>query len=673
MSETIGEVMRTGLEIAIIGMAGKFPGAGNINEFWDNLENGVESISYFSDGELKESGIDVSIINHPAFVKTNGGNLEDKEYFDASFFDYSYREAVVMNPQTRLFHECVWEALENAAYDPLSYEGLIGLFAGAVSGYEWKQMIASLDESETLQINDMVLAESDIITLHVSYKLNLTGPSITLQTTCSSSLVAVDAACRALLTGQCNMALAGGVALYLPGKKGFIYREGMINSADGHCRAFAAEASGTVDGEGAGVVLLKLLEDAVADRDYIYAVIKGSACNNDGYRKVSFTAPGVKGQVEVIKTAMQMAEVEPESIGYIEAHGTGTILGDPIEIEALKEAFNTDRKGYCALGAVKSNIGHLAAAAGVSGLIKTVLVLKNRLLPPCLHFQTPNPKIDLDNSPFYVNTKLKKWPDKKNPLRAGVSSFGFGGTNAHVVLEEWPEDVRQKTEDGTQGTGDGPYQLILLSAKTPGALDKMAVNLKEYMKKNPAVSLPDTAYTLQVGRRPFPYRQVVVGSNVEEIIEALETPQETGESKSIPPVTNENPLVVFMFPGQGSQYVNMGLELYRSQPVFRREMNRCFEILNSLLDYDIKEILYPTHPAPSGHPSQEGSRGGSPCPPSGQEQTYLPSPVTRHLSPDINQTEIAQPLLFAFEYALARMLMDWGIQPGGMMGHSIGE
>lgn len=675
MSETIGEFIGTGLEIAVIGMAGRFPGARNIDEFWDNLKNGVESIPFFSDDELKESGIDVSINNHPQFVKTSGGSLEDKEYFDASFFDYSYREAEVMNLQTRMFHECVWEVLENAAYDPLSYDGLIGLYAGAVSSYDWKRMLTCLDESEPLQVNDMVLAESDIMTLHVSYKLNLTGPSITLQTTCSSSLVAVDAACRALLTGQCNMALAGGVALYLPGKKGYVYQEGMINSADGHCRAFAAEATGTVDGEGVGAVVLKLLEDAVADRDYIYAVIKGSACNNDGYRKVSFTAPGVKGQVEVIKTALQMAEVEPESIGYIEAHGTGTILGDPIEVEALKEAFNTEKKGYCALGSVKSNVGHLAAAAGVAGLIKTVLVLKNRLIPPSLHFQTPNPKIDLDNSPFYVNAKQKKWTNGKYPLRAGVSSFGFGGTNAHVVLEEWPNaHVEERREQDTQGQVQ--YQLLVLSAKAPTALEKITLSLVEYLKKNPMVSLPHAAYTLQVGRRAFPYRRTAVGANAAEIIEALESCQENGERKGIAPVANEKPSVVFMFPGQGAQYVNMGRELYQSQPVFRREMDRCFEILKPLMGYDIKEILYPGISLSQVSQVSRVSGGNSKdhiATRTKSREGCVETPLIGSPRRGVNQTQITQPLLFAFEYGLARLLIEWGIEPQALIGHSIGE
>ncbi len=666
MFESIGEGMVTGLEIAIIGMAGRFPGANSIDEFQDNLKNGIESISFFSDSELKECGISVNIMNHPGFVKTNGGVLEDKEYFDASFFEYSPGEAEVMHPQTRLFHECVWEALENAGYDPFSYDGLIGLYAGAVSSYDWKRKLANLEGSESIRLNDMVLAESNLMTLHVSYKLNLTGPSFTLQTTCSSSLVAVDAACRALLTGQNNIALAGGAALYFKEQKGYIYNEGMIDSKDGHCRAFDAKASGTVDGEGVGVVVLKLLEEAITDRDNVYAVIKGTACNNDGYRKVSFTAPSVKGQVEVIKTALKMAEVEPGSIGYIETHGTGTILGDPVEVEAVKGAFNTDKKRYCALGSVKTNIGHLAAAAGIAGLIKTVLALKNRLIPPSLHFRIPNPKIDFDNSPFYVNTKLKKWNNQKYPLRAGVSSFGFGGTNAHVILEEAPE--------GTRGLASLPdahhsrdYQLILLSAKTPPALDKMTDNLGEYLTANPGLILADAAYTLQVGRRPFPYRRLVVGSNREEILEALKTSKENGKRKSNNPVTDTKPVVVFMFPGQGAQYVNMGLELYREEPVFREEMDRCFEILNGLIDYNIKEILYPCDLV--SKVSKENS------PPDSNQYNRSNGSYRSYKSnkSHIIQTEIAQPLLFAFEYALARLLMEWGIEPEAMIGHSIGE
>jgi amino acid adenylation domain-containing protein len=679
--------MTTGLEIAVIGMSGRFPGARNIDEFWDNLKDGVESLYFFSDDELRKSGVDENMIHHPGLVRTSGGKLEDKEYFDASFFDYSDPEARVMNPQTRIFHECAWTALENAGYDPFSFEGLIGLYAGAVSDSDWKKKLVVRWGNDDPQLNDMVLTESNLMTLHVSYRLNLTGPSYTLQTTCSSSLVAVDTACRALLTGQCHMALAGGVALYFREQKGYIYREEMIYSEDGHCRAFDAHASGTVDSEGVGVVVLKLLEEAIADRDNIYAVVKGAACNNDGYRRVSFTAPGVKGQIEVIKTAMQMAEVEPESITYVETHGTGTNLGDPIEIEALKEAFNTTRRGYCALGAVKTNIGHLAAAAGVAGFIKTVLVLKNRLIPPNLHFQSSNRTIDFENSPFYVNTKLKKCINGKYPLRAGISSFGFGGTNAHVVLEEWPKAQGEwRREQGAQSQGRAgvspPHQspqcqLMLLSAKTPTALDKMTENLAEYFKKNllnrgnhknptnPGLTLANAAYTLQVGRRVFPFRRTVVGSHAAEIIEALETWQENGERRTFGPVTNGKPIIVFMFPGQGAQYVNMGRGLYQSQPVFRREMDRCFEILKSLMGYDIKEILYP-------HPD---GGGGSPCPPkdcarSRGQGDHRESPLQ---SDQINQTRIAQPLLFAFEYALTRLLMEWGIEPGGIIGHSIGE
>jgi polyketide synthase PksJ len=656
--ETRKEGKRSGLEIAIIGMAGRFPGAKNIHEFWENIKNGFESISFFSEEELSECGIDKQWLNDPNYVKAKGV-LEDIDYFDAAFFDYSPLEAEKMDPQMRLFHECSWEALENAGYDPANYPGLIGVYVGASPNPQWESaaiLSSSWRKSASTQFVHTQWIDKDFMTTRLSYALNLTGPSFSIYTACSTSLVAVDLACQGLLAGRCDMALAGGASIWLPQRSGYLYEEGMIFSNDGHNRTFAEQASGTVFSDGAGIVLLKRLEDALNDRDHIYALIIGSAINNDGRRKAGFTAPALEGQAEVIASALQVAEVEPESIGYLEAHGTATSLGDTIEIDALKLAFGTSKKRYCALGSVKANIGHLNTAAGAAGLVKTVLSLKHGLIPPTLNMGPLNPRIDFENSPFYINSQLKEWERNMHPRRAGVSSFGIGGTNSHVVLEEWPEfggqgtdDRKQTAEDRGQSQG-WEYQLILLSAKTESTLDKMGKNLAEYLKKNPGINLEDMSYTLQMGRQHFQYRKMLACSNVNEIIDRLSST--TSEEVYTYKTPKEDPTVVFLFPGQGSQYVNMGLGLYMTESIFRKEMDRLFAILKSLIDYDLKKILYPPSPTLTGSSSVE---------------------VSFHPSPGINQTEVAQPLLFMIEYALAKLLMRWGIPADAMIGHSIGE
>ncbi|MGD2085538.1 MAG: SDR family oxidoreductase [Candidatus Aminicenantes bacterium] len=649
MTEIVRQDTPTGFEIAIIGMSARFPGAANIETFWNNLKNGVESVAFSSDREVN---------GDPGFVKSKGGVLENKEFFDAFFFGYTPREAEIMSPQMRIFHECVWTALEEAGYNPGTYKGLIGLYAGASSNFRWEALtLLSGKKDDMGHFAASQLVDTSYLTTRISYKLNLKGPSVMVDTACSTSLTAVDMACRAILSGECDMALAGGVSLSSYPQQGYIYNQGMILSSDGHCRAFDAGASGTVGGEGAGIVVLKSLEDARADRDHIHAVIKGFAVNNDGEGRVGYSAPGVEGQAHVIRAALFMAEVEPESIGYIETHGTGTPLGDPIEIKALKLVFKTDKKGFCKIGSVKTNIGHLDRAAGIVGLIKTVLILKHKQIPPSLHFKTPNPDIDLENSPFRVNTGLTQWKNDKYPLRAGVSSFGIGGTNAHVILEEYSE--------GTGGLAPLPietpsrqYQLILLSAKTETALNKMTKNLVEYFKKNllnpgnhenptnPGPTLADVAYTLQVGRKDFSHRKAALCSTREEALEIL-SPHNPKVHTHV--VKQEDPGVIFMFPGQGSQYADMGRELYQKEPVFRKEMDLCFEILAGLPDDDIKEILYPLTRSNRSYTSYKSYKS------------------------HINRTEIAQPLLFVFETALAKLLMHWGISPGAMIGHSIGE
>jgi polyketide synthase PksJ len=630
--------VQTGLEIAVIGMAGRFPGAGNIEKFWDNLKNGVESVIFYTEDELETAGIGPELLANRNYIRSGGGVLEDANCFDAPFFGYLPGEAEIMDPQSRIFHECAWEALEDAGCNPNSYNGMIGIYAGAANNPVWEIAVLLSGKDKTVgEYNSGNLSNKEFLSLWISYKLSLKGPAIEINTSCSTSLVAIHMACRALWTKECDIALAGGVAIGSLQKSGYFYQEGMITSSDGHCRAFDARATGTVSGNGAAVVVLKKLKEAVNDRDNIYAVIKGTAVNNDGIRKAGFTAPSIEGQSDAVKTALHISRVEPESIGYIETHGTGTIIGDPIEIEALTLAFNTAKKNYCAVGSVKTNIGHLDTAAGAAGFIKAVLALKHRQIPPSLHFQSPNPKIDFRNSPFFVNTELREWKSNHGyPLRAGVSSFGIGGTNAHAVLEEY-----STAADGQESF----YRLILLSAKTETALEQMTRNLAGYLQKNTGLNLDDAAYTLSTGREVFEYKKAVICTGLNDAVDALVS-SSPDKVKAFYTREKDKP-VVFMFPGQGSQYVNMGLGLYREEPVFREEMNRCFEILVPIMAYNIKEIIYPNDLSVSS--------------------------VAKTKLPGINRTEITQPAIFCFEYALTRLLMNWGIKPYAMIGHSIGE
>ena len=626
----------TGLEVAVIGMAGRFPGAGNIEEFWENLIHSRDTTTFFSDEQLRAAGIEPGLIEHPDYVKARPV-LEGKEYFDTAFFGYSPAEAEVMAPHIRLFYECTWTALEDAGYDPFQYGGLIGCYVGAASSFAWQAFAFISGKHRNLGAwATPLFSEKDFLSTRLAYKLNLRGPCLTVNTACSTSLVAVHLGCRALLTGECGLALAGGISLDTTGKPGYLYQEGMIHSADGHCRTFDAKTSGTVFGEGVGLVVLKRCQEAIEDGDHIYALIKGSAVNNDGVGRVGFTAPGLEGQRDVVQLALKAARVEAESITYVETHGTATLLGDPVEIEALHQAFHTDKKHFCALGSVKSNVGHLEAAAGVASLIKTVLMLKYRRLPPTLHFESPNPGIDFENSPFFVNTELKEWRSDGHPLRAGVSSFGIGGTNAHVVVEEAPP------VEGTAESSGREYKLLLLSARTLPALDLASKNLAAYCRRHPGIDLSDAAYTLQRGRRVFRHRRLAVCSSPAEaadLLAAVDSPKVKTFSAE---AENQQPAVVFMFPGLGAEYVDMGRELYEKEPLFAREMDRCFAILDGLLDYHIKEILYPPR---QGRPPKE----------------------------QIGTAEIAQLVLFTIEYALATLLMHWGIRPSAMIGYSFGE
>ena len=459
----------TGLEIAVIGMAGRFPGAKNLNEFWENLKNGKESICFFSQQELTDAGLNPEIVDNPNYVRAKG-ILEEIQYFDSAFFNYTPKEAEMMDPQVRLFHQCAWQALEDAGYDTGTYTGLIGLYAGYTPNVFWRvaNLIRGGSFSEQFESGNL---NSHFFSTLICYKLNLKGPGITLNTACSTTLVGIHMACRALLTGEADMVMAGGVTVTLPRKSGYIYQEGMINSSDGHCRAFAANANGIVGGNGIGIVVLKRLVKALADGDHIYAVIKGTAINNDGSRKPGYAAPSVEAQAEVIRSGLRMAEVEPEQISYIETHGTGTPLGDPIEIAALKKVFaapaksSPQKKYTCTIGSVKTNIGHLDAAAGAAGFIKTVLALKHRLIPPTLHFESANPEIDFENSPFAVNNRLIEWKQDDGTRCAAVSAFGIGGSKLQKRCFRPNWNRRHQCTCGVRGMGSPFLQRMAHSAR----------------------------------------------------------------------------------------------------------------------------------------------------------------------------------------------------------------
>ena len=636
MSDTAEEKFIEGKDIAIIGMACRFPGARGVNAFWDQLRDGVEAITFFSDDELLSMGADPALLSSANCVKAKGV-LENVELFDAPFFGFSPREAEIMDPQLRFFLECSWEALEDAGYDPDRYQGRVGVYAGCgANSYLFNNLFSNPRLLESVgAFQTMIENQKDFVATWVSYKLNLKGPSVNANTACSTSLVNVHLACQGLVNFECDMALAGGVTIGVPQRSVYFHQEGGILSPDGHCRAFDAKGEGTVPSSGLGIVVLKRLEDALNDRDCIHAIIKGSAINNDGSLKVGFTAPSVEGQAEAIADAHAIAGVDAEMISYVETHGAGTTLGDPIEIAALTRVFreSTGKKAFCAIGSVKTNLGHTDAAAGVAGLIKTVLALKHKMLPPSLHFTRPNPNIDFANSPFYVNATLREWEQGKTPRCAGVSSFGIGGTNAHLIVEEAP---------AAAPSGDSrPWQLLLCSAKSGPALETATSNLADYLKQNPQTNLADVACTLQLGRKVFDYRRAIICRSLEDASDAIETldPQRVftdfQEYKDRP--------VVFMFPGGGAQYVNMGYDLYQNERVFREHADVCFGLLNGQLGFDLRDFLYP---------SQERAS---------------------HAREQMKRTSIGLPALFLTEYALARLWMSWGIVPAAMIGHSLGE
>ena len=627
--------------IAIIGMAGRFPGAANIEEFRRNIRDGVESISRFDVSELENPNA-LEAAKNPRFVAARS-ILENADLFDAEFFGILPKEAERIDPQHRIFLENCWEALEEAGYDPQSYRGFISVFAGcSANTYFLRNLCADrafieeyTSEYQIGQYPTLLGTNHDFLATRVSYKLNLKGPSFTIQCGCSTSLVAVTQACQSLLAFQSDMALAGGVSITFPQKRGYLHQEGGMGSADGHCRSFDADAQGTVFGSGSAVVLLKRLEDALADGDHIHAVIRASAVNNDGALKLGYTAPSVDGQAQVVAMALALSGVDPTSIQYLEAHGTATPLGDPVEFLALTRAFRSrgGAKRFCALGTAKMNVGHLDIASGVTGLINASQLLENEYIPPAIHFKKPNPKIDLENSPFYVNTTLKPWKRGTTPRRAGVSSFGVGGTNAHVVIEEAPAAPARIPEDKPR--------LIVVSARTPSALDKATANLAAHLRDHPEIDLDAVAYTLQVGRRSFKHRRVVVTETHQQLIEFLEST----DTKHLFSKSNEGqpPPVVFMFPGQGAQHVAMSRELYQQYPEFRDDIDTCAKHLAPVLGVDIRAVIDPE--------------------------------VFGKTNPDLdlNETSLAQPAIFVVEYALARLWMRLGIVPSAMVGHSVGE
>ncbi|MET0622455.1 MAG: SDR family oxidoreductase [Pyrinomonadaceae bacterium] len=623
-------------EVAVIGMAGRFPGAKNLEEFWRNLRNGVESVTFFTPEELRADGAGAEELADPNYVPAKAV-LEGVEEFDASYFDYNPREAEMLDPQHRVLLECAVEAFEDAGYDPERFPGRISVYAGVSAGsYLTANLASRADLIERVGAYQVDIGNhGEFVPTTISFKLNLKGPSINVQTACSTSLVAVHAACQSLLNGESDMALAGGGSITFPHKEGYLYQEEGIMSPDGHCRAFDAAARGTVGGEGAGLVVLKRLSDARADGDRIHAVIKGSAVNNDGSLKVGFTAPSVDGQAEVISEALALAGVEAETITYVETHGTATPLGDPIEVAALTQAFRagTQRRGFCAIGSLKSNVGHLDAGAGIAGLIKTVLALKHGEIPPSLHYERPNPKIDFEKSPFFVNARLTPWEPADAPRRAGVSSFGIGGTNAHVILEESPPDPPSGETR--------PAQLLVLSARTSTALEAATANLGEYLNAHADANLADVAYTLQTGRREFAHRRVLVASDAADAAAALDArdPQRLLTNFQEP---RHRPNV-FMFPGQGAQHAGMSQGLYEAEPLFRELIDRQAELLRPRLGLDLRDVLYP---------AEAGA----------EEAARL-----------LKQTFVTQPALFVVEYALARLWMSWGVRPAAMIGHSVGE
>ncbi len=624
--------------IAVIGMAGRFPGAPALDVFWDNLRRGEESITHFPPEEL-EDAYGRSLQDRPGYVRARS-ILDGVELFDADFFNFLPREAELTDPQQRVFLEIAWEALESAGYDPAAFPGEIAVYAG--SSFNTYLLYNVLQDRQRLEnvtgayqvgeFSTLVGNGADFIATRTAYKLDLRGPAFTVQSACSTSLLAVAEACQCLLDYRADMALAGGVSITFPQKRGYLYQEGGMVSPDGHCRTFDTEAAGTVFGSGAGVVLLKRLDAALADGDPIRAVIRGSAVNNDGARKVGYSAPSSDGQAKVIALAHAVADITADSVSYVECHGTATPLGDPIEIAGLTKAFGatTDRKGFCAIGTVKTNIGHLDIAAGVTGLIKTILALEHECIPAPLHFKTPNPKLGLEESPFFVNAELRPWPRGAKPRIAGVNAAGVGGTNVHLIVEEAPAiPVAAAT-----APADEAAHLFVLSARDDNALAEARGRLAAHAETHAEQSIGDIAFTLQTGRRGFAKRFASVAKDRGELIEKLGGPGKAETAAATPQ------RLTFLFPGQGAQYPGMGQSLYRRYPIVARTIDQCASILEPLLGLDLRKVLF-------GDPREAGPR--------------------------LQATALAQPALFTVSFSVAALWRSLGFEPAAMLGHSVGE
>ncbi|MFG2605962.1 type I polyketide synthase [Streptomyces sp. NPDC048514] len=612
--------------VAVVGLAGRFPGADGIAGLWAGLLAGKESLTRLGDDELEAAGVPAADRTHPDYVPVRGV-LDGVGLFDAELFGYSAREAELIDPQQRLLLECAWEALDEAGHG--GFEGRAGVFAGtSPNTYLLRHVLAGprdRDPAEALQV--LLGNEKDHAATRIAYKLRLTGPALTVQTACSTSLVAVHLACQSLLRGECDLALAGGASVQLPQESGYLYSRHGILSPDGRCRPFDRDARGTVVGGGVGLVVLRRLDDALADGDHVHAVIRASAVNNDGARKIGYTAPSVTGQAEVVREALRAAQVDAATIGYVEAHGTGTELGDGIEVAALTEAFRefTGESGYCALGSVKANLGHLDAAAGVTGLVKAVLAVREGLIPPSINCVEPNPEIDWANTPFYVNTSLTEWPDGTAPRRAGVSAFGLGGTNAHVIVEQAPPAEPRRAPDA------GPL-LMVASAHTEQALRSVTRSLSAHVASAPAVEAADTCHTLRTGRAALPWRATAVAAGAAELGERI--------VRAVPRRAARGAGLGFLFPGQGAQYPGMAAGLHRALPGFREVFDECCELL-----------------ADTGR----------------ELRSLLLGPGDGDSAALLRTTRLAQPALFVTEYALARQLQDWGLRPRMLLGHSVGE
>jgi acyl transferase domain-containing protein/acyl carrier protein len=642
-------------DIAIVGMSCRFPGAGNVEQFWRNLAGGVESITRLSDEEILRAGVPAHYLSDPHYVKA-APVLEEPGHFDAGFFGYSPMEARTMDPQQRILLELAYEALEDAGCNATRHQERIGVFTGSAMNTYFMNAGLNGRFSEEY-IPTLIGNDKDFLSTRISYKLNLKGPSITVQTACSTSLVAIHLARQSLLSQESDMALAGAISVRVPHRAGYFYDGGGVVSPDGHVRAFDAKANGTVFGSGGGVVLLKRLADALSDGDTIHAVIRGSAVNNDGSEKAGYTAPSVNSQADAVVEALTNAGVEADTISYVEAHGSGTPVGDPIEVMALTKAFrtSTQRSGYCAIGSAKTNVGHLDAAAGIVGVIKTVLSLKHRQLPPSLNFHEANPEINFPATPFYVNTKLRDWISD-GPRRAGVMATGMGGTNAHVVLEEPPAPAEMASAK--------PPHLLILSAKTETALDLATRRLQDYLAGNERVNMSDVAHTLRIGRKALPHRRCLVCADRNDAIAAL------GQADSNRVVSGEadeaRRPVILLLPGIGDHYVGMAYDLYDKWPVFRQEVDRCSRILEPHLGVDMRNIIYP--------------KGQSWKKPGKSKGIDLKKMLGRNAdvaqdeeAAELNQTLFAQPALFTIEYATARLWQSLGITFDAIVGHSMGE